>query len=775
MVRTGANLLSDNECRACKHKLGRRRGTAANRRPRQGPGRTARILGAALGLVFTTTMCVAFSGTTSSAIAGDWPDWRGPYHNGSSMETGLADSGREVLWRVPLGGRSTPVVHKGRLFAIDLAGKGVTEQERVFALDLATGSTVWEHRFNVFHTDIPNARAGWTSPVVDPETGNVYAHGIGGMFFCLSRDGKVIWSRSLTETLGRISGYGGRTHTPIVDENRVIISFLNSSFGAQSRGLHRYLAMDKRTGELLWWSAPGGAPLDTTYSVPVIAVINGQRLLIAGNADGGIYAMQARTGKKVWGFQLSKRGINSSVVVDGYRVYATHSEENHDSVEMGRVVCIDARGRGDITKTNELWRQDGVAAGYASPALFNNRLYVMNNFGVLYCFDANNGKKIWQQAVGRVGKGSPVYADGKIYVATVNGVFAILKDAGDHATIVDTIDFKDKTEGNIELFGSPAVADGRVLFFTTKEMICLGKRHRGAQPVPAFTLAKETTPQRNAPAQLQIRPCEVLVKPGQEVSFRSVIFDENGRALGATDARWSYAPAATGMAADGRFTAPGPGGSIGTVTARHGELTATARVRIVPTLPISEDFESYADGGMLNWWIGVSKAKHAIEKRDGSEVLTKLSDARGPKFNRSRVYITPPIRTGYTVQADVLGVTKRRRRGDVGLINSRYRLELYGNVKRMRVISWVPGPRYEKRVDFNWEPDRWYTVKFRVDLDGNEAVTRAKVWPRGTPEPDTWQLKGHDPQPNTEGSAGIYAYSMAPLYFDNIRIYREEK
>jgi hypothetical protein len=204
-----------------------------------------------------------------------------------------------------------------------------------------------------------------------------------------------------------------------------------------------------------------------------------------------------------------------------------------------------------------------------------------------------------------------------------------------------------------------------------------------------------------------------------------------------------------------------------------GDLTATARVRVVPPVPIEESFEEYSADNLLDWWIGVSKSKYTIETRDGSQILTKLADARGPKFNRSRVYITPPISTGYTVQADVLGVMQRRRRGDVGLINARYRLELFGNVKRMRVISWVPGPRYEERVEFNWEPDRWYTVKFRVDLENGEAVTRAKVWPRDEAEPDTWLLEGRDPQPNLEGSAGIYAYSLAPVYFDNVRIFRE--
>lgn len=712
-------------------------------------------------------------GTGIIASADDWASWRGPANNGVSKEANLPSSADDILWRVPYGGRSTPVIVNGRVFAINLAGEGVMEQERVLALDLNTGKRLWEHRFNVFHTDIPNSRVGWANLVADPETGYIYAHGVQGMFFCFDRDGSVLWSRSLTETVGRISGYGGRTHTPIIDEDRVIVSFLNSSFGDQARGVHRYLAMDKSTGEMLWWSAPGGAPLDTTYSVPVVATIEGRRLLIAGNADGGIYALEARTGKKVWGFQLSQRGINSSVVVNGHRVYASHSEENHDSTEMGRVVCIDARGTGDVTKTHEIWRQDDVAAGYASPLLHDDRLYVVNNFGVLFCYDALSGKEIWQHTVGRVGKGSPVWADGRIYLPTVNGSFAIVRDAGKECEQLDTLSLESASGSIVELFGSPAVSDERIVFFTTEEMICLGNKKQSAHvhERPAKVTEEPSEPS-GKPTLIQVRPCEVLAKPGQSIQFRVASFGEHGQPAAPVKAEWSYAGPGGSMDDGGKLTLGEGGGSIGTVTAKSGNLKATARVRIVPDTPITENFDAYEEGGMLSWWIGVSKAKHAIETVDGSRVLKKLADDRGPKFNRSRVYITPPLKTGYTVQADVRGEQDGRRRGDVGLINARYRLEMYGRVKRMRVISWVPGPRFEERVDFSWDPDRWYTVKFRVDLEGDKARVRVKVWPRGEAEPGSWTLDALDPQPNLEGSAGLYAYSAAPVYYDNVQVYR---
>ena len=86
------------------------------------------------------------------------------------------------------------------------------------------------------------------------------------------------------------------------------------------------------TGEVRWHSTPGGNVADmNTQSVGVVGVVDGQRLWIDGNADGHIYALNARTGRKVWQYQLSKRGINVSPVLAGQTVYAAHSEENVDS------------------------------------------------------------------------------------------------------------------------------------------------------------------------------------------------------------------------------------------------------------------------------------------------------------------------------------------------------------------------------------------------------------------------------------------------------------
>ena len=486
----------------------------------------------------------------ASAFGGDWAAWRGPYQNGVSLETGLTSSTKDILWRIPRGGHSTPVIVNGRIYAINLSGKGITEQEEVFAVDAATGKELWNYKFNCFHTDVPNSRVGWASVAVDPETGYVYANGVQGLVLCLNRDGKLVWSKSTIELYGRVTGYGGRTYTPIIDEDRVIVAFNNSSFGAHAAGAHRFLALDKRTGNVVWWGTPGGRPEDPTYSNPVVAVIGGQRLIIAGNADGSVYALKARTGEKVWGFMASKRGLNATPVVDGYRVYATHSEENLDNTLMGSVICIDGRGHGDVTKTNVLWRHDGIDVGFASPLLHDGRLYVTSNRGVLYCFDAVSGKQYWKFAAGLDGKGSPVWGDGKIYLTTADGKFNILEDLGNSCRRIDALDFNTGGVEGIEIFASPAISDGRIAFLTTTEMICFGKNDARPQSVAAQRLPDEA-PLEKEPASLVIRPAEVLLRPGEGVKFKVLAYDQHGREIGPLDTACKYPLNLGKLGADG--------------------------------------------------------------------------------------------------------------------------------------------------------------------------------------------------------------------------------
>ena len=732
---------------------------------------------------------------TGGVRAADWPFWRGPEQTGMSREkapvTSWSPVGENMIWKVPMEGRTTPIILGGRLYAITPAGdmnNKLSLQERVVCLDVSDGKLLWEKRFNVFDSDVVQQRLGWTTMVGDPQTGFVYAHLTGGEFVCFDRDGKIVWKRSLTEEFGRISGYGGRIHSPIIDEDRVVISFFSSGWGDQAKPLHRYVAFDKKTGRIVWWSAPGEQPYDTTYAVPAVAVIDGKRMLIAPNGDGNVYGMLARTGEKLWSFKISKRGLNSSAVVDGNFAYVTNGEENNDTTEMGRIVCIDATKTGDITSSGEVWRVDGIKAGFASPAIANGRLYVVDNSANFFCLDAKTGKKHWEYGLGRIGKGSPtVTADGVIYVGEQNGVFHILRDEGDKCVSLDREELKPADKTIDEIYGSPVVLDGRVYFMSRYHTYCLGTNGTPVESGIIPPMPAESKPSGKV-ARLYVVPAEVTLKPGEAVGFTTGTFDDGGHATPmAADAKiaWSVAGVKGAIGDDGKLTtAADPPFSAGMVTAKSGELTATARVRVNPTLPIQENFDAMAVDSVPAGWIGIYGGKTKVVERDGSRVLQKLASKEkpSPPFMRVRGYLTPPIEGGYTIVADILGTPKGERfRADMGVVNTRYFMTLMGN-QTLWVECWSPIPRFHQEIPFPWETNKWYRMKLRVDLSDKEAHIRGKVWPREQEEPKAWTIDVVDPYPNHEGSPGIYAYSNGTtpksdgpeVFYDNIQVLRNE-
>ncbi len=555
----------------------------------------------------------------TAVSAGDWAHWRGPEMNGISRETNLADSWdleskKNVKWVSEIGGRSTPIVLNGRVYlncrtADDVADPKqlINAQEQVVCWDAETGKVLWTDKFNVFQTDIPAPRVGWASMVGDTETGNVYMHSVSGIFRCYNPDGKVLWEYSLFEEYGKISGYGGRTQTPIIDEDRVIVSYLTLNWGktAVPPPKQTYYAFDKKTGKLLWTSAPGGKPYDTNYSCPIVTVIDGKRMLIGGNSDGGIYAINARTGESIWGFRMSKRGLNASAVTDGKLVFISHGEDNIDNAAFGRVQCIDATGTGDVTESHSVWRVDDIKAGYGSLLVKDDILYVITDSGKLLAFDAPTGKRLWEHTLGTVGKGSPVWADGKLYVMEVNGNIHILKPSREKCATLSHVQLlATEAEGTDEIYGSPAIANGKIYFCTRDRLICISdeKKKPGSDPIPPLAPEKSGGDEI---ATLRLIPYEARVTGSGSIDYECRAYDKNGRFLKKVD--FELQPQeniSAGKAQGNKLVFEGADKEQGgVVIAKVGDLTTSARVRYFPAGTWKWDFNNYKGKQVPPTWI----------------------------------------------------------------------------------------------------------------------------------------------------------------------------
>ena len=208
--------------------------------------------------------------------AADWPEWRGPSRDGRSAETNLpsrwSPQGDNLAWRIPIGSRSAPVAFGNRIYVNSpTPGDPTLTQERLIAIDAETGKVVWERRFSLFLSDVPQHRASWASPAVDPETGNIYLFTVAAQLVCVSPDGKVLWDRSLTDEYGAVTTHGGRTTSPIIEGDKVILNTLVLAWGDLNRPGNRYFAFDKKTGQTIWISSPQSRHYDTNYSTPIVA------------------------------------------------------------------------------------------------------------------------------------------------------------------------------------------------------------------------------------------------------------------------------------------------------------------------------------------------------------------------------------------------------------------------------------------------------------------------------------------------------------------------
>ncbi|MEM7351468.1 MAG: PQQ-binding-like beta-propeller repeat protein [Acidobacteriota bacterium] len=726
----------------------------------------------------------------SPAAAEEWTNWRGPHQNGVSPETDLISSwsldGENLIWRVDFAGRSTAAVFDGRACAMGRDGEGVQRQEIVVCWNAENGDKVWERRFTVHNTFVPWQRLGWASVAGDAETGYLYANTSDGLLIALDRHGKTVWEYRTAEDFGRRSGYGGRTHTPIIDEDRLIIAMINSSWGKDMGGRPsmRYWNFDKRTGEVLFVSQPSPFSKDAnTQSTPVVAVVDGERLLIGASSDGWIYATKARTGEKVWGFQASQVSLNAGVAVADGRVFASHSEENLDVGTMGRMVAIDATATGDnITESDELWRIQDLRAGFGTPLLHNGRVYQIDNSANLHAIDQKTGEILWVHNIGTVGKSGPVWADGKIYVTEVNGKLHILKDAGDHAEVLDTEEIKMPNEDRLaEIYASPAIAYGRIYFATEEGFYCLGDKSKPFKVEPSKPVDLGETPMAKdaKPALIHVVPAEVVTTTDEKLAFKVRAFDDAGHFLGEKEATgWSLAGLDGEVSSDGNVSLKDVNGlQVGYVVAKLGDLEARARVRAAGPLPWEEDFEAlepgpFPKGGFPKGWLGRGK-KATVTELDGNHVLLQ-PDPRS-FAPRSVMYAGPSLMKDYVIQSDIYAAAKGRRKPELGVINSGYTCLAAGIQQRLEIRSWGSELRMMQRQDFAWDIETWYTIKLRVDYDEDEngkeqATVQCKIWKKDDAEPADWTFTVHDPLPIKSGSPGLYGFTPVNGYFDNVQI-----
>jgi hypothetical protein len=766
----------------------------------------------------------------NEAPASGWYDWRGPFQTGVSLEKGLPDKldAQKPLWTADFPGQSAPVIANGKLYIMGYLGEGPDLQEGVGCFDAETGKMLWKQLFNDFLSDVVYLRYANSCPAIDPETGNVYIQNSSGIFAAFTGDGKPLWKHSMMEEYGRLTFPNNRTASPLIDHDLVITRGITAAWGAYGPPGDRFYAFDKKTGELVWSSSPGLLPQDNTFTHPWLSYLNGKRVFYSACGDSSLVCVNARTGEPLYHTAVAKAGakggINSSVIEYKGNIVVTHMSENIDTSDVGRVAAFkipsDIKppspvvGQDIDDKTLEQWRNPAGSLA-SSPVLVGNRIYLVAESGDLYAIDADSGNTLWKKQLGiEQRQSSPFYADGKLYIAmyiaaasqsaggadssggeTVgNGELFVIKPGDTDAEILSRTVLVGKC------YGSPVGYNGKVYMQTEKKLYCFGKK--GNNPGLAPAPAEQPFPTAGEKKKLQIIPYEIFLNPGQTQKFRIRALDANGFTaddnVDPKTVQWAQFIPPTALVksvikgsfnADGVLTADQENvPSAGQFSATLGDLKGFFKGRVLPGLPLKQDFESYElnqDTSKppppavpntlepptpfayppLPW--NAARFKFEIREKDGNKALVKTIDNK--RLQRGMVFINRPDLSNYTMEADVLTEGNKRKMSEIGLINQRYLINLKGNAQVLEVTS--NQELFKQSVPFKVTPNVWYHLKTRVDLaaDGSGTI-RAKAWKKDEPEPDAWTIEVPNKNANQEGSPGLYSFTPQEqrAWIDNI-------
>jgi outer membrane protein assembly factor BamB len=745
-----------------------------------------------------------------------WFDWRGPNQNGTSSEKNLPAmiDAAHPLWTADFPGQSTAVAINGRIYIMGYLGKGPDLSEGVACFDAETGRKIWEKLYIDFLSDTIYLRYSTSSPTIDPETGNVYIQDTQGIFAGFSADGQPLWQHSMMEEYGRLTFPNGRTASPVVDRDLVITRGITANWGAQGPAADRFYAFDKTTGQLVWSSTPGARPKDNSYSNPVLGWLDGKRVFYAATGDGSVVCVNARTGQPIFRIPIFKAGINASVVLHNndeiVAIYGT-------PYEPGRMVGLKIPHVSPSNATDpvivpraeaELWENE-IRTSASSPILVGDRVYVTSEVGYLVAVDALNGKLFWSLQLGTEQRNScPLFADGKIYAPIVNdpaASAAIGEESAEGAHgalyVVDPGENEGKIVSHAMLdgrcFGTPTAYNGRIYMQTTRKLYCFGP---ATPPSATFETADaapdDKWPEPGPAKSLQVVPSELLLQPGGTASFQVRALDANGLTAHDIDdpksIKWaSFIPPTAKVKstmkasfnADGQLVAAlDKTPSAGAFMASVGDLKGFIRGRVLPGLPILQDFEGvnltetttntvepttkFAYPPLP--WIG-ARFKFEVREKDGNKCLVKTVD--NPFFQRATVFMGTPDLKDYTISADVMSDGNKRKMSTVGVINQRYRIVLKGNEQVLETTSNEELLRVQ--TSFHWEANVWYVLKARVDVaaDGS-GVIRAKAWKKTEPEPAAWTSEVPVAHANLSGCPGLFGFSPQNMrvYIDNVAV-----
>jgi outer membrane protein assembly factor BamB len=387
----------------------------------------------------------------------DWPWWRGPTFDGKSREQKAPtrwSPTENIAWKteVPGRGHSSPVLWGKRIFLTSADEK--KQQQLILAFDRATGKQLWSvtaHEGGFTRKYPKNSHASATQACDGERLFSVFINRTGLFVTATDLDGKELWKVEA----GSFQSEHGYGSSPVLFGSLVIVN------GDNPKGCF-LAALDRATGKVVWRTERTTTGVHGSYASPIVATLAGKpQLLLAGMHDTSSY--EPLTGKLIWSCTGPAEVTANTVAFSDNMVFSSGGFPEKE------LLAIKADGKGDVTKTQVAWQKSGQPVTYVpSPLYHDGRLYVVNDNGIATCFQAADGKQLWQERLDGNFSSSPVLAGDLIYVTNEAGKTFVLK-AGPK---FERVAVNDLDDGG---FATPTICGGQIFLRSSHYLWCIGK------------------------------------------------------------------------------------------------------------------------------------------------------------------------------------------------------------------------------------------------------------------------------------------------------------
>jgi len=236
------------------------------------------------------------------------------------------------------------------------------------------------------------------------------------------------------------------------------------------------IALDMKTGTLEWSdNSPGENILHGQWSSPAVAEVGGVVQVVMGQGDGWVRGYEALTGEKLWEFDSNpaeavwpkdRNNVIGTPVILGDHVYIANGQDPEHGDGPGNLYCIDATQRGDITASGRVWQYAEIRRSISSATVDAGLVYVPDYAGFLHCLDAGTGAAKWVHDTFAAVWGSPLIVGDRVYLGDEDGDVVVLR-TGDKEVVLA------ETNMGGPVYGSPVPANGALFIATYNKLYAL--------------------------------------------------------------------------------------------------------------------------------------------------------------------------------------------------------------------------------------------------------------------------------------------------------------